>query len=259
MPIGAEAYRSVRPTDDLASGDIAYLSVARTRQAGERPPGQTYDPSGRIPAYPESSVIALPNDQEIVLDAMFALIVTHSCEIDRHKNLEVEAAHYDCRLTVAPIVSEVNVSLARARGERGGGMEAVRAARQEANWAAIADNAPVASLYLPPIPDLATIDSELEHVPWPRAFADLRGLATVSRRMVQGDRLMSLDPGYVGVLQRQLARFFTWRDLAHHEVVENLVGRRIVGATPLNSKGDRLRVALTADDGTSLTVEMRAR
>ena len=248
MLIGAEAYRSVGPTDELASGDIAYLSLARTRQIGEQPPGRTYDPLGRIAAYPESSVIALPNDQEIVLDAMFAVVVTHSCEIDRQKNLEIRAAHYDCRLTVAPIVSEINVRLMDARGNR-----------QEANWAAIADNAPVASLYLPPIPDLATIDPELEHVAWPRAFADLRGLATVSRQMVHSDRLMSLDPGYVGVLQRQLARFFTWRDLAHHEVVEDLVGRRIVSAIPLNSKGDRLRVALMADDGTSLTVEMRAR
>lgn len=254
MPIGPEAYRSVRPTDDLSSGDIAYLSATRTRQTGEQPPGQTYDPSGRIPAYPESSVIRLPNEQEIVLDAMLALVVTHSCEIDRQKNLDVDAAHYDCRLTVAPIVSENNVRLIGVGSEGGG-----RDDQQEANWAAIAENAPVASLYLPPMPDLATIDPELEHVPWPRAFADLRGLATVSRRVVETDRLMALDPAYVGVLQRQLARFFTWRDIARHEVVEDLVGRRIVSATPLNSKGDRLRVALTADDGTSLTVEMRAR
>jgi hypothetical protein len=63
----------------------------------------------------------------------------------------------------------------------------------------------------------------------------------------------------VAVLQKQLARFFTWRDLARHELVESLVGRRVVGAVPLNARGDRLRVALTADDGSSLTVEMKAR
>ena len=34
---------------------------------------------------------------------------------------------------------------------------------------------------------------------------------------------------------------------------------RIVDAIPLNSKGDRLRVVLTTDDGSSLTVEMRAK
>lgn len=61
------------------------------------------------------------------------------------------------------------------------------------------------------------------------------------------------------MLQRQLARFFTWRDLARHELVEALVARRIVEAIPLNSRGDRLRVALTADDGSSLTVEIRSR
>lgn len=61
------------------------------------------------------------------------------------------------------------------------------------------------------------------------------------------------------MLQRQLARFFTWRDLARHELLEAMVGRRIVDAIPLNTKGDRLRVALTADDGSSVTVEMRAR
>jgi len=36
-----------------------------------------------------------------------------------------------------------------------------------------------------------------------------------------------------------------------------MVGRRIVDAIPLNTNGDRLRVALTADDGSSATVEMR--
>ena len=59
-------------------------------------------------------------------------------------------------------------------------------------------------------------------------------------------------------MQRQLARFYTWRDLARHELVEAMVGRRIVDAIPLNAKGDRLRVALTADDGSSITVEIRA-
>lgn len=68
-----------------------------------------------------------------------------------------------------------------------------------------------------------------------------------------------MTPGYLGTLQRQLARFFTWRDIDRHELVESLVGRRVVAAVPLNSKGDRLRVAMTADDGSSVTVEMRGR
>ena len=70
---------------------------------------------------------------------------------------------------------------------------------------------------------------------------------------------MSLSPEYLGILQRQLARFFTWRDLARHELVERLVGRRIVAAIPLNARGDGIRVALTAEDGSSLTVELRGR
>ena len=76
--------------------------------------------------------------------------------------------------------------------------------------------------------------------------------------MVRAGRLCGLAPAYVGLLQRQLARFFTWRDLARHELVEAMVGLRIVDAIPLNTKGDRLRVALTADDGSSVTVEMLA-
>ena len=76
---------------------------------------------------------------------------------------------------------------------------------------------------------------------------------------VETDRLMSLSPEYLGILQRQLARFFTWRDLARHELVERLVGRRIVAAIPLNARGDGIRVALTAEDGSSLTVELRGR
>ena len=61
------------------------------------------------------------------------------------------------------------------------------------------------------------------------------------------------------MLQRQLARFFTWRDLARHEVLEGMVGRRIADAIPLGPKRDRWRVALIADDGTSASVELRVR
>jgi hypothetical protein len=61
------------------------------------------------------------------------------------------------------------------------------------------------------------------------------------------------------VLQRQLVRFFVWRDVARHEQVEAMVGRRIVSAIPASPKGDRLAVALTADDGSSITVELLAR
>jgi hypothetical protein len=63
----------------------------------------------------------------------------------------------------------------------------------------------------------------------------------------------------VGTLQRQLARFFTWRDLARHEALESMVGRRIADAIPLGPKGDRWRLALIADDGMSATVEVRVR
>jgi hypothetical protein len=77
--------------------------------------------------------------------------------------------------------------------------------------------------------------------------------------MIEADRLFGVAPEYVGTLQRQLARFFTWRDLARHELVEALIGRRVVDAIPLNTKGDRLRVALTADDGSSVTIELRAK
>ena len=248
MTVGAEVYRAVTDIDELSSGDIAYLSLARTRLIGETPPGEAYDPVGRIPAFPTPSLVPLPFGREIALDTMFALVVTHSCEIDRQKNLDVAAPHFDCRLTVAPIVPEPNVHLSGPAGED-----------QTINWAAIEANQPVASLYLPAVPDLSVLVTGLDPLPWPRSFADLRGLITVSRRMVETDRLMSLSPAYLGVLQRQLARFFTWRDLARHELVERLVGRRVVAAIPLNARGDRIRVALTAEDGSSLTVEMRGR
>ena len=161
--------------------------------------------------------------------------------------MDASAAHYDCRLTVAPIVPEPAVKLIGPDGEE-----------QTVNWAAIEANEPVASLFLPSIPDVSVLAAGVDALPWPRSFADLRGLTTVSRRMVQADRLCGLAPGYVGMLQRQLARFFTWRDFARHELVEAMVGRRIVEAISLNTKGDRLRVALTADDGSSVTVEVRA-
>jgi hypothetical protein len=132
-------------------------------------------------------------------------------------------------------------------------------AGEGAAWDAIAANVPVASLYLPAADDLSAIGPSLPAMPWPRAFADLRGLGTVSRRMVRADRLMGLSPDYLGVLQRQLVRFFVWREIARRPQVEAMVGRRIVSAIPAHSKGDRLAVALTADDGSSITVEILAK
>jgi len=248
MAVGAEVYRAVDEADELSSGDIAFLSLARTRLVGETPPGDAFSPIGRIPAYPRPALLALPHDREVAVDTMFALVVTHSCEIDRQKNTHASADHFDCRLTVAPIVPESAVTLIGPDGED-----------QTVNWAAIEANEPVASLFLPPIPDVSVLAPGVDALPWPRSFADLRGLATVSRGMVRADRLFGLAPDYLGMLQRQLARFFTWRDLAQHELVEALVGRRVVDAIPLNARGDRIRVALTADDGSSVTVEIRAK
>ncbi len=247
MPTAAEVYRPVDEAAELSSGDIAFLSLARTRLVGDAPPGDAFDPIGRIPACPRPGLVPLPHGREVAIDARFAMVVTHSCEIDRQRNM-VSADHFDCRLTVAPIVSEAAVRLVGPGGED-----------ETVSWAAIEVNAPVASLYLPPIADVSALARDLDPIPWPRAFADLRGLTTVSRGMVIADRLCGLMPGYLVTLQRQLARFFTWRDPARHELVESLVGRRIVGVLPLNATGDRLRVALTTDDGSSLTVELRAK
>jgi hypothetical protein len=61
------------------------------------------------------------------------------------------------------------------------------------------------------------------------------------------------------VLQRQLIRFFVWREVARDVQVEAMVGRRIVSAIPANAQRDRLIVALTADDGSSITVQLVAR
>ena len=248
MPDAADVYRRVDETDDLSSGDIAFLSLARTRAVGEGPPGDTFDPVGRIPAYPRPAVIPLPNDREVAIDTMFALVVTHSCEIDRQKNLDATADHFDCRLTVAPIVSGASLVLIGPDGEAG----------PSVNWSAIERNDPVASLYLPPIDDLASIAPGVEGA-WPRAFVDLRGITTVSRRTIAVDRLCGLTPGYIGALQRQLARFFTWRDIARHELLEEMVGRRVEAVVPLNSKANRWHVALTGDDGSSMTVELRTK
>lgn len=246
MPTAADVYRRVEESDELSSGDIAYLSLARTRVAGETPPGESFDPVGRIPAYPRPALLALPHGREIAIDTMFALVVTHSCEIDRQKNRDMTADHFDCRLTVAPIVPEPAVVLIGPEGQDD----------ESLGWAPIERNEPVASLYLPPIDDVSAFAPGIE-APWPRAFADLRGLTTVSRQMVEADRLFGLTPVYLGMLQRQLARFFTWRDLARHELIEAMVGRRIEAAVPLKTKADRWRVALTSDDGSSVTVEIR--
>jgi len=179
---------------------------------------------------------------------MFGLVVTHSCEIDRQPSAGLPPEHLDCRLTVAPIVPEAAVTLVGPAG-----MDA------RANWAATERNDPVASLYLPAIEDLAELAPEVRHLAWPRSFADLRGLSTVSRRMVAADRPCALTPAYLAVLQRRLARFFTWRDLACHEALERLVGKRVAAVTPLSEQADRWRVALTADDRESMTVEVRSR
>ncbi len=241
MPVGAEVYRAVPPEADVSTGDIAFLTLARVREVGEAPPGETYDAVGRVPAYPSPGTFALAHGREVAIDTVFGLVMTHSCEIDRQKNAGADEPHWDCRLTVAPIVPEPRVVL-----------------RPE-HWEAIAANVPVASLYLPGVADLATVDAGLHADPWPRGFADLRGLATVSRRMVQVDRLMGLAPEYVGMLQRQIARFFTWRELARHEAVEAMIGRRIVSALPINARASRLSVALIADDGSTATVEIGVR
>ena len=131
MPVGAEVYRAVAEHDELSSGDIAFLSLARAREPGEAPPGDAYDPIGRIPAYPTPSTLALANGREVALDTVFALVVTHSCELARQKNLGADEGHWDCRLAVAPIVPEGRVQL-------GDGETAERA-----NWDAIASNVPV--------------------------------------------------------------------------------------------------------------------
>ncbi|MEO5940981.1 MAG: hypothetical protein ABIZ72_08330 [Candidatus Limnocylindrales bacterium] len=240
MPVGAEVYRAVRPETEVSAGDIAFLTIARVREIGEAPPGETYDAVRRVPAYPSPATFGLAHGREVALDTVFGLVITHSCEIDRQKNAGADEPHWDCRLTVAPIVPEPRVVL------------------RPDHWDAIAANVPVASLFLPGVADLAAMDPVLHPDPWPRSFADLRGLATVSRRMVQIDRLMGLAPEYLGMLQRQLARFFTWRELARHETVEAMVGRRIVSALPVNAKG-RLSVALVADDGSTATVELGVR
>jgi hypothetical protein len=247
MPIGPEAYRPLEADAELSCGDIAFLTLARTREAGEAPPGDAYDPIGRVPAYPMPATLPLAHGREVAIDTIFGLVVTHSCEIDRQRNRGADEGHWDCRLTVAPIVPEPRVRL-------GGGVAAEAAA-----WDAIAANVPVASLYLPGVADLSAMDPALPGLPWPRAFADLRGLSTVSRRMVLADRLLGLSPDYLGVLQRQLVRFFVWREVARHEQVEAMVGRRIVSAVPAGSGAGRLAVALTADDGSSITVEIVAR
>ena len=248
MLSAADVYRRVEETDDLSSGDIAYLSLARARTSGEGPPGDVFDPVGRVPAYPRPALVSLPHEREIAIDTMFGLVVTHSCEIDRQRNLDVSTEHFDCRLTVAPIVPEPAVILIGATGE----------VEQAVGWAAIEHNDPVASLFLPPVDDLSVFAPGVDAA-WPRAFADLRGLTTVSRRMVSADRLCGITPAYVGMLQRQLARFFTWRDLARHEQLEDMVGRRIEAAVPLSAKADRWRVALTDDAGSSVTVELRTK
>lgn len=245
MPVAAEVYRQVDSHVELSSGDIAFLSLARTRLVGEAPPGEAFDPDGRIPAYPRPQTLPLLHGREVAIDTMFGLIVTHSCEIDRQKNMDVSFGHHDCRLTVAPIVPESSVVLLQTGGE----VDTV-------NWSAIERNDPVASVFLPPMDDVSTFAPGVTGA-WPRAFADLRGLTTVSRGQVQADRLCGLTPTYLGMLQRQLARFFTWRDIARHEVIEAMVGRRIADVIPLNSKGDRWRVALTDDDGSSATIEIR--
>jgi hypothetical protein len=173
MPVGAEVYRAVDESDELSSGDIVFLSLARTRLVGERtPPGDSFDPVGRVAAYPRPGLLPLHHDREVAIDTMFALVITHSCEIDRQKNMAA-ADHFDCRLTVAPIVPEPAVKLTEPDG-----ME------QAVNWAAIEANEPVASLFVPSIPDVSVLAQGVDALPWPRRRTVPRDTESIGRRML---------------------------------------------------------------------------
>ena len=64
MSIGFVVYRAVDDSAELSSGDIAFLSLARTRLVGETPPGDSFEPIGRIVAYPRPALLPLPHDRE---------------------------------------------------------------------------------------------------------------------------------------------------------------------------------------------------
>ncbi len=173
MSIGAEVYRALTEGDDPSSGDIACLTLARTR--------------------------------EIAVDAIFALVVTHSCEIDRQKNRGADEGHRDCRLTVAPIVPESRVRPgdgAAAESAHGGAAAGPAGQRPPARHTGAAHR----------------------RGPPARRTGARSGPTCQSRPSPKGDR----------------ARL------------------RTCAGCP-TSKGDRVAVALTADDGTSITVELIAR
>ena len=216
------------------------------------PPGEAFDPIGRMPCVsaPGAPVAAARardrhrHDVRARRDAIRAEIdralarnaVTHRS--DRRRLSPDRGADRPRTRRLALVGAQRR---GRADRQRGGDRADIVACR------------PLSS---PPIDDVSAFAPGIE-LPWPRAFADLRGLATVSRRLIAADRLCGLTPSYIGMLQRQLARFFTWRDLARHDLLEAMVGRRIEAAVPLNTKADRWRVALTGDDGSSVTVELR--
>ena len=194
MPGAADVFRRVDETHDLSSGDIAFLSLARTRTVGEGPPGEAFD--RRIPAYPRPALRPLPHGREIAID-------TH-VRARRHAFLRDRPPEEPGRIRGPLRLSpdgrsdrpRAAVSLVGPDGEVQPGV----------SWSAIEHNDPVR---LPGT--VRSIDDQLVDRPggggrMASFVRRLRGLTTVSRRMVAADRLCGLTPAYLGMLQRQLAR-----------------------------------------------------
>jgi len=247
MPIGPEAYRPLEADAELSCGDIAFLTLARTREAGEAPPGDAYDPIGRVPAYPMPATLPLAHGREVAIDTIFGLVVTPLVR-DRPA-AQPRRRRGPLGLPPDRCAHRAGASGSTGRRCRGGGRRlgcdrgecagclalSARRGRSLGDGSRSAGAALAARLRRPARP--------LDSLPADGSCG----------------RLLGLSPDYLGVLQRQLVRFFVWREVARHEQVEAMVGRRIVSAVPAGSGAGRLAVALTADDGSSITVEIVAR
>lgn len=195
-----------RPFDaPLSQGDIVFIAFGQARARGEEGPPDAV-PTRTTPGYPGGSwAPVLPHERPSLGDVRFrwwhgpALIITHSCELDRQRNRNEPPDVWDTRVQIAPIVT-----------------------REQAPWAPwldVSQYRPLNTYYLPPLsphalgPGVPPPRTTNPLVAWPESFADLRGITLVSRQLaLQNTASFRLAPLAKAGLHQALIRYFTVRE-----------------------------------------------
>ena len=95
----------------------------------------------------------------------------------------------------------------------------------------------------------------------PDGFVDFARLTTVRQELTSLNyRVAQLAPLAVGYLKHSIATYFAARSISRFDELSTAVGRTIVDVLPIDKpKGDKIRVSLALEDGSSLILEGDAR